>query len=278
MKLSRAFFAFFLFGEEVAGPTPNTVTTYKDSDISTLDLAQPQLQWRASFVGIGKGIYATTTMQAAWASEIESALGWLMLLTDVPAKLGEISAYAAAYDAHWSKRRRSLAVEIEQILGLEYVLRTSGYEFDYVNDDPALTARYFMKNVWKGDKTGRDYTMLKFEDGTGQLHIPSATSGNSTGSLQKRSTGKGVKVAFDIGSARVTLKKHALGAAEAISKSWLKYAKEGYTNMYAFVEKVATSVLYFRTLVEMEGFGTNYENVNSCGALSEYLGTYLGSD
>ncbi|KAJ5778401.1 hypothetical protein N7520_001647 [Penicillium odoratum] len=227
----------------------------------------------------------------SWASEIESALGWLLLLTEVPAKIGEISAYANAYDAHWSKRRRSLTVEDEQILGLEYVLRTSGYEFDYVvnttlpigeakaqNGDPALTARYFMKNVRKGDKTGRDYTMLKFEDGTGQLHIPFATSGNSTGSHQKRSTGKGVKIAFDVGSARVTLKKHALGAAEAISESWLKYAKEGYTNMYGFVEKVATSVLYFRTIVEMEGFGYNYENVNSCGALSEYLGTYLGSD
>lgn len=28
---------------------------------------------------------------------------------------------------------------------------------------------------------------------------------------------------------------------------------------------------------EIEGFGNDYENVNSCGALSEYLGLYLGS-
>ncbi|KAJ5734134.1 hypothetical protein N7493_002920 [Penicillium malachiteum] len=39
--------------------------------------------------------------------------------------------------------------------------------------------------------------------------------------------------------------------------------------MYGFVENIDKAALYFRPIVEMEGFGTNYESVNSCGAMFE---------
>lgn len=75
--------------------------------------------------------------------------------------------------------------------------------------------------------------MLGFEDGTEQLQIPFGVSNRSSASYQKRSTGEGVK-------------------------------KEFQTSIYEFVEKLEIVVLYFRTTVEIEGFGTNYNPCNSC--------------
>ncbi|KAJ5761005.1 hypothetical protein N7520_008161 [Penicillium odoratum] len=57
--------------------------------------------------------------------------------------------------------------------------------------------------------------------------------------------------AFDVGSTRVALAKHAAGTAGAIADTWLEYAKKGYTNMYGFIEKADIAALYFCTIIEI---------------------------
>ncbi|KAJ5909724.1 hypothetical protein N7504_004367 [Penicillium tannophilum] len=279
---------------------------------------QNELERRTSCTNVAKGIYATTTMQVAvifvaavsypvkklckwngyetceeWASEVNEVFTWLLALTEAKKHYGEVSTYISSYSVHWTSARRSLPHDFhsEHLWALEYALNSTGYQYDSLvnltlpsggvkqnKDDPALVSHVLMMNVRKGNGTGRDYTMLQFEDGVGQLQIPFEGSSASATSHQKRTSGKGVKISFDIGSARISMEKHVVGAAKAIATKWHTYAVEGYSNMYGFVEKVDKAALYFRTIVEMEGFGTNYESVNNCGALYEYLGEYLGTD
>ncbi|KAJ5901717.1 hypothetical protein N7495_002245 [Penicillium taxi] len=110
------------------------------------------------------------------------------------------------------------------------------------------------KNFREGDNVGRDYALLAFEDSTAQLHSPTNGFGNMNATIQKRTTLKEVKVAFQLGTGRILNSSYREGAAEA---KWLSYANDGYADTYRLVEKTETSVLYYRTILELDGWGTN---------------------
>ncbi|KAJ5732517.1 hypothetical protein N7493_003998 [Penicillium malachiteum] len=204
---------------------------------------------------------------------------------------GAVAAYLATHSAiHWDRRSFSNESDSDAPEDLDDVLRSIGYEYDAIHnttspvsgfkarkDDPALSARYHLQNLRRIGQSGRDYVLLGFEDGTGQLHVSGTGFGNTTASYQKRTSAAGVKVVFKLGSARVTSSSARDASALAIATKFLTYAKEGYANMLGFVEKENVGALFFRTIFELDGFGLNYESLTICGSMASYIGTYLGS-
>ncbi|KAJ5722353.1 hypothetical protein N7488_000388 [Penicillium malachiteum] len=223
-----------------------------------------------------------------WAEEVKEVLEILQGLSAAQKGYGAVAAYLATHSAiHWDRRSFSNESDSEAPEDLGNVLRSIGYEYEAIHnrtssvsgfkarlDDPALTARYHLQNLRRVGQTGRDYVLLGFEDGTGQLYV---SSGNTTASNQKRTSAAGVKVAFKLGTARVTSSSARDASSLAIATKFLTYAKEGYANMFGFTEKENVGALFFRTIFELDGFGLNWESLSLCGSLSSYVGTYLGS-
>ncbi|KAJ5907919.1 hypothetical protein N7495_000601 [Penicillium taxi] len=315
MKLFQIIPTLFLFRTAVAGPSHynEPFDMYDDRKISSRDLAPAQIERRSDCLTIAHAIYTTTTMEVGliYASATSSALklvckvaknndcvelfdtvsdglNVVLGVSTATKGYGIVSAYLSGSVSTTWPDRRSLADD--EYPSLDNALRAYGYHFDSITDEtptssgagrntsePGLVYQYMLNNFRKGDNVGRDYALLAFEDGTAQLHAPLNGFGNMNDTIQKRtSTLKGVKIAFQLGTGRILNSSYREGAAEAIANKWLTYAKKGYADTYGLVEKTATSVLYYRTISELDGWGTNYENVNACGALSEYLGEYIG--
>ncbi|KAJ5731376.1 uncharacterized protein N7483_005884 [Penicillium malachiteum] len=291
MKFLQSFFALSLLGAAVAIPTINSVAIPNDKEISIVnrDLACSHLEERSSCVDVVKAIYATVTMEAAiifldtssliikkiykkteaedcvyWAEEVKEIMDILQGLSATKKGYGAVAAYLATHSAiHWDRRSFSNESDSDAPEDLGDVLRSIGYEYDAIHNTTS--------------PSGRDYVLLGFEDGTGQLHVSSTGFGNTTASYQKRTSAAGVKVAFKLGSARVTSSSARDASALAIATKFLSYAKEGYANMLGFVEKENVGALFFRTIFELDGFGLNYESLTICGSMASYIGTYLGS-
>ncbi|KAJ5653012.1 hypothetical protein N7490_002079 [Penicillium lividum] len=311
MKLFQGFLALSFLRAVVAFPTSNSVTIHNDKEVAIRDLAVSQIERRSSCVEIAKEIFVTTSMEVAtiyvggssyvvkkicagveykkceeWADELVGIMTLLFAVTTAKKHYG--TAVANLNSKKIIYARESISMEDEDLTIAE-ALYLHGFKYDYIvnttlpsggnkggQNGTALIYRLEMNNVRQGNGAGRDYTLLGFEDGSGQLQAPFSGVGNGTGSIKKRTTGHGIKIPFMLGSAKITNASNREGAAKAIAAKWLAYSKAGYTNMYGIVEKTATAVLYYRTIFELEAFGTNYENVNSCGSLSEFLGLYLG--
>lgn len=222
-----------------------------------------------------------------WADRVKDVFELIFALADYSGKSG--SAVADSSTSKIVKLR--MRDNDNSSSSLEDALWRNGYSYDALetvvlpsdgikarDNEPALMSKYILRNLRKGEtKDGYDLAILGFADGTGQMQLPFGMFANSTSHLGKRHTGVGVKIAFQRSDVEVSDTEYKEDASSALMRQWLKYAAAGHADMFGFVEKTATMVFYYRTIVEIEGFGNNYENVNSCGALSEYLGLYLGS-
>ncbi|KAJ5574668.1 hypothetical protein N7450_008567 [Penicillium hetheringtonii] len=139
---------------------------------------------------------------------------------------------------------------------------------------PALAHHYHLSGVQgREDNMTRDYDIHHFEDGTAHLRVP---LGGSDSSINKRHDGAGVKIAFQHAPIALAPSEYN-GAAGTIATRWQEYAEQGHANVFGFMEKRNKEVFYYRSIVEGQGFGNNYEDVMACGDMSHLLGTYLGS-
>ncbi|KAJ5973864.1 hypothetical protein N7481_011074 [Penicillium waksmanii] len=139
---------------------------------------------------------------------------------------------------------------------------------------PALAHHYRLNGVkGKEDNRTRDYDIHHFEDGTAHLRVPFVGSGSS---VTKRHDGAGVKIAFQHASVALAPSEYS-GAAGTIATRWQEYAEQGHANVFGFMEKNNKEVFYYRSIVEGQGFGNNYEDVMACGDMSTLVGTFLGS-
>ncbi|CAG7936907.1 unnamed protein product [Penicillium nalgiovense] len=149
------------------------------------------------------------------------------------------------------------------------------------DDTPALISHHLMKNMRSANGTkSSDYEFHHFADGTSHTHVPLFKSDNATSTMTKRHDGAGVKVVFSRTDIAVSKDEYS-GAPAAIASAWDEHAEAGNSDFYGFAEKRMANggkkaVLYWRTIVEASGYGNNYERLDGCGKMGEYIGLYLG--
>ncbi|OKO89560.1 hypothetical protein PENSUB_13626 [Penicillium subrubescens] len=138
------------------------------------------------------------------------------------------------------------------------------------NDGTPALAHHYRLNGVRGRESNRtrDYDIYHFEDGTAHLRVPSV---GSSSSVTRRHDGAGVKIAFQHASVALAPSEYD-GAASAIASRWQEYSEQGYANVFGFMEKNNQEVFYYRSIVEGQGFGDNYEDIMACGDISLYVG------
>lgn len=173
---------------------------------------------------------------------------------------------------------------------IEDMLKLSGYSYDSVkiiafpsdgittrDNEPALMSRHILKNVRHIEsKKPYNYTIHHFADGTTHFHIPFENSGNATFSKAKRHNRAGIKISFKHESLSLVSSSDSRGASTALASRWQQYAEAGHADVFGFVEQKNKALFYYRTIVEGNGFGDNYEPVDACGDMSHLVSTYLG--
>lgn len=203
------------------------------------------------------------------------------MIFEIKTALRTGAAIADAANSVISNGRRS--VPDTDVFSLEDLLKQHGYSYDSLEDDLpsggvktqpnelALISRHVVRNARRGEgKTGHDFAIHQFEDGTGQLHAPFGGFGNET-SMHKRHNGAGVKIAFKHINV-IPAKAKSEGASAAIASKWQELAEAGHGEMFGYVAKSNKAYFYYRTIVEGDGFGNNYESVNACGDMTQYHG------
>lgn len=158
------------------------------------------------------------------------------------------------------------------------------------NDLNALVEHFVLRDVVHPNTTitPADYHFKAFANGTGYLHAihqsgtstSTSTSTNTTtgGHLQKRHDGPGFKYNFytflwTAYTLQPDLHKEFLQAAQSIAQNWAYDADyfdigEYFPAMgidYILVKLLGNGL---RIIPELNGFGENYEDVNSCGDMS----------
>lgn len=217
---------------------------------------------------------------AAWVTEIREAFNLILELT------GKVSAGAGLVDAGSAvlrNGRRSIPLVSEYDME---ALRTNRSIKSHekianpliginANDGTPALAHHYRLNGVRGRESNRtrDYDIYHFEDGTAHLRVPFVGSGSS---VTRRHDGAGVKIAFQHASVALAPSEYD-GAASAIASRWQEYAEQGHANVFGFMEKNNQEVFYYRSIVEGQGFGDNYEDVMACGDMSSYVGQFLGS-
>jgi hypothetical protein len=201
-------------------------------------------------------------------------------------KLGSVGIDAT--NAYMSGRRSLPSDDAPP--SVEDMLNLSGYSYDSVeiitipsdgimarDNEPALLSRHILKNVKHSQNTkAHDYTIHHFADGTAHFHIPFDNSGNATSSKAKRHNGAGVKISFKHEKLSLVSSSDSRGASTALASRWQQYAEAGHADVFGFVEQSNKALFYYRTIVEANGFGDNYEPVDACGDMSHLVSTYLG--
>ncbi|KAJ5090740.1 hypothetical protein N7532_009424 [Penicillium argentinense] len=145
------------------------------------------------------------------------------------------------------------------------------------DDIPALIAHHRLKNMRNVNGTkAHDYELHHFADGSSHTFVP-FTSGNAT--LTKRHDGAGVKVVFARTGVAVSKDEYA-GAPAAIASAWDEHAEAGSSDWYGMAERsmangAQKAVIYWRTILEADGYGENYERLDGCGKMGGYVGQYL---
>lgn len=223
---------------------------------------------------------------ALWVADVQEGF---QLIFDIGYVYKSKAVIVDAANAYMNNARRSLTGD-EGPESLEDVLAQHGYSYDFVqkmalpsdaiqtrDDEPALISRYMLKNVKhaEGNKT-HDYMIHHFEDGTAHLLIPFGDSNSAASSKTKRHNGAGVKIAFKHETLALAAGAPAKKASAALASSWQEYAEAGHGEMMGFVEQSDKALFYYRTIVEGKDFGEEYESVDYCGNLGQYVGTFLG--
>lgn len=217
---------------------------------------------------------------ASWVTEVREAFNLILELS------GKVSGGAAIVDAGSARLRtgrRSTPMvpeyDMEALKANRSMIsheKVANPRVGVPSEDgtPALAHHYRLHGV-KGseDNKTRNYEIHHFEDGVAHLRIPSGGSGSS---INKRHDGAGVKIAFQHASVTLSPSEYS-GAASAIAARWQEYAEQGHGNVFGFAENDNKEVFFYRSIVEGDGFGDNYEDVMACGDMAPIVGTFLGS-
>lgn len=91
-------------------------------------------------------------------------------------------------------------------------------------------------------------------------------------SPQKRHDGADLKISFTHSKLNLDVPHSDLeSTAAALTRFWYKYAVKGSGQLFGAILKSEHESFYYRTIIEGDGFGEQYEDVNACGHLSGIL-------
>lgn len=145
------------------------------------------------------------------------------------------------------------------------------------NLGPRLSHRYILHgyhNSQNLDSDHTDVTIDHYDDDAFNLHL--TPSKNSTrASLQKRLDGEGIKVAFTTRDSASLDNLDQFEINQFINQvvaDWHdKVTNEGASQYFGLVKEGHAGLAYFRIIGETKSFGVEYEDVNACGQMAEFL-------
>ncbi|KAJ5613197.1 hypothetical protein N7510_006391 [Penicillium lagena] len=139
----------------------------------------------------------------------------------------------------------------------------------------SVTSLHGVKHL---NNTPVNMDIYDFGNGEGHVHLPhdmledrSETSIHSR--LGKRlSSAPGFKLSYTARLPTELSKAHQADMATSLANWWANTADEtDLHDMIGFIETGHTANVYYRLIPETVDFGLNYETVNSCGQMSQYL-------
>lgn len=175
--------------------------------------------------------------------------------------------------------------------GFDQTLKNDGWVFDSIDDidlsnlkldkrasDPNLVHRSIVRNLVhnsQGDVS--DVAFNYFDNGDLNLQLagdygslPSGEAQNTT--LHRRFDGAGFKISATTRLSSRLTRAHENYMAQRIAQDWAGNADSSAMSDYiGLVETGHSANFYFRIIPETKGFGLNYESVNVCGQLAEFL-------
>lgn len=122
----------------------------------------------------------------------------------------------------------------------------------------------------------QDIMVNLFEDGTALLHVPVGSNSSSTSDLTNGFNGPGFKISFTTRVKTQLTAAHQQEMAQALAEKWAYYANAeeavSMDEVIGFVEVEHRANFYYRIISEqVTSFGLNYESVDICGGMSDYL-------
>lgn len=146
------------------------------------------------------------------------------------------------------------------------------------DSDPRMTQRLIARNMTLDDQgSASDIAFNYFDNGDLNLHFPGGAGTFPTGNAQDsplhtRFDGAGFKVSATTRRRSPLARDQQKAMAHEIAKDW---ASDAYAYPMAdymgLVKTDSHPNFYFRIIPEVRGFGLNYESVDICGPLYEFV-------
>ncbi|KAL3428455.1 hypothetical protein PVAG01_01964 [Phlyctema vagabunda] len=123
---------------------------------------------------------------------------------------------------------------------------------------------------WNFQGTLLDAVFAEFGDGEGHIYV-SPTPANTT-SLTKRHDGAGFKVNYTTRQHSLLTQAHQVQMAQAFGDSWNYRANtEAMVDYFGLAKTDHNANFYMRIIPENNGYGENYESVDTCGGMARFL-------
>ncbi|KAJ5490268.1 hypothetical protein N7453_011093 [Penicillium expansum] len=206
---------------------------------------------------------------------------------------GAVGTSSTAEDSHLDPGpvRRGLPTDTFSANALHAALQNDGWIYDLLeqidvsslnlekrDSDPRMTQRLIARNVTLDDQaSASDIAFNYFDNGELNLHFPGGagtfpTSNAQNSPLHARFDGAGFKVSASTRSRSPLARDQQKAMAHEIAMDW---ASDAYAYPMAdYMGLVRTDShpnFYFRIIPEVRGFGLNYESVDICGPLYEFV-------
>lgn len=142
------------------------------------------------------------------------------------------------------------------------------------DDEPHLLARVQLNGIPTQDGGKQQIIINHFEGNNTVLHLPLAgfTSPGFNGTHTKRDEGAGFKVSYTTRKTSLLTKDHRVEMAARGAEAWAS-TSHSY-RMSDFIGFAATgheANFYYRIIPEVRRFGLNYESVDICGGMAQFL-------
>jgi len=127
------------------------------------------------------------------------------------------------------------------------------------------------------NNTAVNLDVYDFGNGEGHIHLPydMLKERNETdihSRLAKRAIAPGFKLSYTARVPSFLTKAHQADMARALARWWANYAdKTDLHDMIGFVKADHEANFYYRLIPENSDYGLNYETVDSCGQMSQFL-------
>ncbi|KAJ5392923.1 hypothetical protein N7465_011897 [Penicillium sp. CMV-2018d] len=228
---------------------------------------------------------------ARYVGYVQGGLDIIFLLIGITH--GSVGTSSTAEESHFDPGpvRRGLPADTPSADALHAALQNDGWIYDHLeqvdvsslnlkkrDSDPRMTQRMIARNVTLNDQgSASDIAFNYFDNGDLNLHFPGGSgtfpAGNAPDSpLHKRFNGAGFKISATTRAKTDLPRDKQKAMAHEIASNWALDAYAAPMSDYMGLVKTGNHPnFYYRIIPEVKGFGLNYESVDICGVLYEYV-------